>query len=429
MKVFVGLTEIAGYYGNLKRGLEQLGVECTFIDLNDHPFEYSRDVQANILTRLLKKVLKKRLLSAQSHLIVNIWWKVLCIILRISLFCWAFIQYDVFIFGFASSFLSFYDLPILKCCRRRIIYVFHGSDSRPPYIDGYMKTIHGDLETGQYISLIKRQKEIVAKIERYADVIISHPLSSQLHEKWFVPLTVIGIPYHISHTYLNYSTTSIEHKIRILHSPSNPETKGTLSIRHAIEKLRAKGYGIEFIEISGEPNVVVLEEIARCDFVVDQLYSDTMMAGFATEAAFLGKPSVVAGYAESEVRRIFAADKIPPVHYCHPNEIEEAIEQLIVNREYRAELGARAKAFVETNWAPKKVAERYLQLIEGNMPQDWLYDPKDIVYLHGYGLSESSTEKFIKALIQDGGIEALQITDKPELARRFLQFACREAAC
>jgi hypothetical protein len=70
-----------------------------------------------------------------------------------------------------------------------------------------------------------------------------------------------------------------------------------------------------------------------------------------------------------------------------------------------------------------------LQLIEGNMPQDWLYDPKDILYLHGYGLSESSTEKFIKALIQDGGIEALQITDKPELARRFLQFACREAAC
>ena len=42
MRVFIGLTEVAGYFGNLAKGLRELGIETTLVDLYSHPFEYSR---------------------------------------------------------------------------------------------------------------------------------------------------------------------------------------------------------------------------------------------------------------------------------------------------------------------------------------------------------------------------------------------------
>ena len=41
---------------------------------------------------------------------------------------------------------------------------------------------------------------------------------------------------------------------------------------------------------------MVLEKMAMSDIVVDQVYCDTPMAGFATEAAINGVPVVVGGY-------------------------------------------------------------------------------------------------------------------------------------
>lgn len=237
---------------------------------------------------------------------------------------------------------------------------------------------------------------------------------------------LVGLPYSFSKSGASTPKPTEAHKVRILHSPSHPEAKGTFKIREAIERLKLKGYPLEYVEIIGKLNIEVLNELVRCDFIVDQLYSDTPMAGFATETAFLGKPAIVGGYAQEEIRRFFSPDKIPPTHYCHPDEIEAAIEKLTMDEEYRMKLGKQAKQFVETNWTPKKVSEHYLQLIEGNNRQDWLYEPKNIRYLHGWGLPEYRAKQVIRTVIEKGGKEALQLSDKPELERMFVEFAYSE---
>ena len=61
----------------------------------------------------------------------------------------------------------------------------------------------------------------------------------------------------------------------------------------ATPKHNNEGLPLEYVEIVGQPNDIVLAEIARSAFVIDQLYSDTPMAGFAAEAARLGKPAIV----------------------------------------------------------------------------------------------------------------------------------------
>ena len=64
----------------------------------------------------------------------------------------------------------------------------------------------------------------------------------------------------------------------------------------------------------------------RADLVVDQLYSDVPCAGLATEAAALGRPAVVGGYAGEELARWYPADRRPPTEYTHPDGLEAAIE-------------------------------------------------------------------------------------------------------
>jgi hypothetical protein len=103
--------------------------------------------------------------------------------------------------------------------------------------------------------------------------------------------------------------------------------------------------------------------------------------------------------------------------------MEAAIETLIVDTAYRHELGAKAKQFAETNWAPKAVAARYLRLIHGDVPADWLFDPRQLRYLHGCGLPEARTKELVREVIACGGVDALQLQDKPELERLFVEFA------
>lgn len=421
-KIFIGLTEIAGCYNNLRKGFEELSVECDFITLNEHRFKYGQQQKSNFLIKLAKYAAKKQSATPKSNLLLKVWWKSLHHLLRMILFIWALLKYDVFIFGYQSSFLFFYDLPILKLLQKKIIYRFNGSDSRPPYIDGFIGR-NADLTIENLIKRTWKQKNVLKKIEHYADVIISYPLYSHLHERPFVSSAFIGIPYELNNKFPLNEKVSNKNNIRILHSPSYPEAKGTPRIRQAIKSLQARGYPIAFIEITGKPNVTVLNELAHCDFIIDQLYSDTPMAAFATEAAFLGKPAIVGGYCQEEIRGIYPADNIPPVHFCHPDEIEEAIEKLILDEEYRMKLGRMAKQFVEIHRSPKTVAKRFLQLIEGDIPKDWLFNPKDIRYLYGGGLSESRVKKLIGEVIEAGGKDALQLSDKRELERMFVEFA------
>jgi glycosyltransferase involved in cell wall biosynthesis len=341
---------------------------------------------------------------------------------------------DVFVFHGTSSFFhgtssffEMYDLPILKLFGKRIIWIFHGSDSRPSYISGSSISEDYGCSIEKCIGTAKKQKKWVKRIERYADVIISHPPSSQFHEKKFIQYLIVGNPFKCKLEKENYANLLTDSgKLRIVHAPSFSECKGSSRFREIMKRMREKGYSFEFIEIVGRPNSEVLIELANCDFVIDELYSDTTMAGLATEAAFFGKPSVVGGYATIEDMGQLNETFIPPSEYRHPDEIEDAIEKLLTDEKYRLELGKKAGDFVSENWAPKKVAERFLRIVNDDYPEEWLYDPKDIRYLHGWGLPEDNVKDLIRRSLEYAGKDGLCLSDKPELEQKFIEFACNE---
>lgn len=425
LRIFLGLTEIAGYYTSLERALRELGADATLVDLSDHPFRYGSS-PTNRLARWTMRASRRRAV-AHSRAAKN-GWKVVEGALRVALLLWAAARFDVFVFGFSTTFLGrpAFELPLLRLLGKRIIGVFHGSDSRPPYLDGSLMAADRGRTVQDCIALAAKTKRRVAVIDRYADWVIDHPLTAHFHERPCVEWLALGIPgaqngSRRTEPFRRVASTS--RSVRILHSPSHPEAKGTVRIRRAIEVLRSKGHAIDFVEIVGRPNAEVLDALTSCDFVVDQLYSDTPMAGFAAEAARFGKPAVVGGYGGEELHRSVPEWAVPPSLYCDPEEIEDAIERLVVDERYRSELGARAREFVQEQWAPRVVAERYLRLISGDVPAEWIFDPSRIRYVGGCCFPAERLHALVREVVALGGREALQLADKPELETLLVEFA------
>lgn len=419
-RVFLGLTNVAGYYSQLRAGFEEIGIGATLATFSEHGFSYADERNVPAPVRLARAVRRWRERSPRNVLGIAA-----DIVVRLLLLLWAIARHDAFVFGYNSTFFRFRELPLIKLAGRRIVYMFHGSDSRPPFFDGALLT-ENDLTDEQVALRTKQQKQTIATIERWADVIVSYPVHSHFHTRPVVFTTLVGFPFDCQR-----ATTSARggDDVVIVHAPSVRASKGTAQIREAIERVRAKGHRINLIEISGRPHAEVLEAIAACDFVVDQLYSDAPISGIAAEAACLGKPAVIGGYAGREIARVYPEGTVPPTVYCRPEELAETIESLVVDPEKRQRIGAAARKYYDDNWGARAVAERFARLIEGDIPNEWMADVSDIRYVCGYGLTEQGAREAVRRLIEFGGRAALCVSDKPALEQRFVDFAAGGDGC
>jgi glycosyltransferase involved in cell wall biosynthesis len=351
-------------------------------------------------------------------------WKALDLGARVVYFSAVCATHDAFIFGFNSTFFGYRELPLLKVLNKRIVYVYNGSDSRPPYLDGSVMALDRGLTIEQCIAQTRAKKATVRTIERYADAIVANPLSGHLHEKPFVSFLLTGIPYPLRQEQpIAANEAPGNQPLRILHSPSHPEAKGTPRVRDAIARLQQMGHRIEYVELTGRPNREVLRELARCDFVIDQLYSDQPMVGFGAEAAGFGKPSIIGGYGGAVFAEVIPSDLMAPVLYCHPDTFEAAVEHLIRDESFRSSLGQRARDFVTTRWSPEQVARNYLRVVNGSVPQDWMFDPGAIDYLDGACMPAERARLIVRKVVTQGGRQALQLADKPRLEHSLVQAA------
>ncbi|MCW7755270.1 hypothetical protein OOT00_14885 [Desulfobotulus sp. H1] len=440
-KVWIGPIEIAGYYNNLSQGFKAIGIHHDYATFTPHPFKYGEEKNENkdVLLKIIKQLTHKRVEKPCLPIMVKLLLAGAAEFFKIIYFVKCLLHYDVFIFGFGHSLLTAnMDIPILRIAGKTVIMnLGHGSEVRPSYMDGAAQSPDGLVQPdayGLYCRALASKRKI-RFIEKHANYIIGAPFSStqfasQKMLNWFS----IGIPYGMQPFVpvddQNRGVDSdgfLDKKcLRILHSPSHPAAKGSAIIASAINNLRLKGYSIEFIELRNRPNSEVLEEIKSCDFVVDQIYSDTPMAGFATEAAWYGKPAVVGGYGFEYLKEKLSAEMYPPSHTCHPDEIEDAIEFLINHPDYRQMLGKQAQAFVTSHWTVQKVAERYFCLMEGRVPATWWIDPLKVFYLHGGGQSEKQTKDNIRKMVRAFGVSSLQLSHRPYLEKEALKFAGME---
>lgn len=421
MRVFFGIMEIAGYYYRLREGFQKNGVEADFIPLFGHSFQYPFATSRHLIPRLILCLLKKEQIQ-ESRYLVWILRKIIWFICRPLLFLWALFYYDVFIFSYGTTFFNLQDLPLLKKLKKCIIFQFHGSDSRPPYLDGPFISNHSPPDTDAR-DLIRDKRYQIDRISKWADFIIDTPTAGHFHSKPFVNWLALGLPYLVDENVGGeIINNSHERSIRILHSPSNPVIKGTDKIRKTIEELRnelSDNYEIQFIEITGRPHQEVLDELIKCDIVIDQLYADYGMPGFASEAASFGKPVVIGGYAADYWHSHTSFGRELPTHYVDPESVKDTVRQLIVDKEFRRISGLRHRSFIERSWNAQDVANRYIKMIKGQAEMSWFVDPDTITYVYGCGVEKECLKKYLESYISKFHISGLKLQDKPELASKF----------
>lgn len=422
-RVFMGLGEIAGYYHGLRQGFRELGIPVTYACLEEHPFKYDGRADQLPIVAAIRRArsarsragpLKLRKLVASGYERI----------LRRRLLHWAAETHDVLIFGFKKTFLkSFADLAWLRRRGKKVVCIFHGSDSRPPYLDGSVLRAENHISPEDCIRLSHKQALQVRAIEANADLVVVNPYSAHFHRKNFVSFFALGLPCVFDPHVDAPPPAGARLSVRILHCPSHPESKGTAAIRAIASELKVRGLPLEYSEIVNQPNAVVQEALRQCDLVVDQLYSDTPMAGLAAEAAAWGKPTVVGSYAAKLFAAEISSELLPPSAACHPDELAATVEHLAKDSAYRQALGMRAREFIAKQWNHRSVAARLCQLIENKPPASWIKDPQRIRYTHGYGMPEEKVRRQVRALLERGGNASLHLEDKPNLEMLMVSFA------
>lgn len=421
-RVFIGLTEVAGYLGGLRQGFEDLGIPTLYFDGSAHPFGYTRPDVLGRAGRVVDRLRARR--DAERRLVPQTFWRVSAslarmgrAVLKLGLLSRALMTCDAFIFAGGETFFRRLDLVLLRALGKRVIVVFLGSDHRPPYLNGRWVRSMAERDLRSHLEEIRLVHNRVRTAERFADTIVASGASAQFHVRPFAQFIAVGIPATLPPTELGDASRPFftGSGIRILHSPSDPIAKGTDLIRAAVNAVRDLGYAIDYVELVRRPHADVLAALRECDLVADEAYSDAPMAMFSAEAAFLGKPALITGYYAAAAGSELRVDDIPPSMFCLPHELQDGLHRLVADAGYREDLGRRAEAYVRTRWDPSQVAQRYLRIIERDVPADWMVDPLACRYLHGWGMPDGLRRHALRAIVSQAGPEALCLKGRPDL--------------
>jgi hypothetical protein len=412
-RVFLGLIEVSGYYARLQKGLQECGVDTTFVTFQPHRYHYGGDVAMPRAARLLAEL---RARSGDYDGLRKVTAAVVDKALRGWLLLWAAVHHDAFVLASGTSFLfGLRDLALLRLLRKRVVLVFHGSDERPPYLDGYLP----DDSAAALRARTEIRATTMKRAARFADVIVSNPNSAQMQRARCVVYQIVGNPVTETEQSGPVVHDRDDGPVRVLHAPSDPVAKGTDLVRAAVEGLVSDGAAIEYVEVMNVDNATLQREIATCDIVVDQAFGDTF-AMLPAEAALFGKPAVIGTYGEEHLRRYVPSGSLPPAAYCLPDKLAATLRMLVDDSVLRRELGRAAQRYVRERWAPREVAARFLELIEGEPPRQWTFDPREVTYAAGSGGSLDRIARRAKSVLDDGGPGALHLDEKPDLLRRVL---------
>jgi len=422
-RISIGPGEIAGYFGGLKKGFDEIGIASEHFILESHHFDY--DHSGSFMS---KKAEWTAGLQRSNTRVLSIMGRCLNLGVRILMLVYAIIRCDVFIFSGFLTFLGFYELPLLRLLKKKIVFVYLGSDARPAYISGR----HLDIGDGEFDSrdvkvTTGRKAWQIKRVEKYADVIINHTATTQLFNRPFVRLNALGNPINIS-SRVTAGFTEQDYNnecTRIVHAPSSPVAKGNPVIKQIIQELKQEGYKINFVELLGVTNREVLEELQQCDFIIDELYSDVPLAMLATEAAFFGKPCVVGGYYAELYKKDNPDIELPPSLYVKPENIKGAIVKLIEDKGYRIQLGKKAQDFINMHWQPHLVAENYYRLLIDDFPKSWECSPLALHNYWGWGLSTENWHKQMYKYVDSMGESALFLDHHPSLKKNILSEVMR----
>lgn len=317
MKVLHLPTSTGGNSWGLAQGEKQLGLDSKVLIDSQNWLNYPYDFCMNI----------------------NNYGKIGGLYKRVKTFLDVYKGYDIYHFNFGSSLVDIqskgihlWDLPYYK---GKKIMTYNGCDARQKYptIDRVdfsachdKKCYRGACYSGK-LDLLRSKR--INKVSKYVDHIFS--LNPDLFN--FLPKKATFLPYTIAGWDSIFPTKyEINDKIKIVHSPTNREAKGSSFILKALKTLQQKYANIDVEIIENVPYELALKKYREAHIVVDQVLIGWYGA-FGVEVMKMGKPLAVF-IREEDLKYIpkkMKNDVLETVININPFNIEETLEEYIQN--------------------------------------------------------------------------------------------------
>lgn len=176
-------------------------------------------------------------------------------------------------------------------CKKKIVCFFVGNDIRAPQLSIEFARQRGIEVSANYYSLVDPfklsdqydiDKRRLARVtDRYADIIFNAKVDQVSYlRKHTLPFIYFYPDDNFSQNEAKFDDLS---EVRVVHAPSSPITKGTQLVRAAIARVKREGYPINYIELHGVDNEIVLKELRNAHIVLNEFY-DLVPGVFGVEA-------------------------------------------------------------------------------------------------------------------------------------------------
>jgi hypothetical protein len=428
--LFVGPQDIACFASRMAEGLAEGGARVMLYRQVVEPFHPKMDYHRNVDV-LFDQAIKRASAKLGKGWLLNLWGSLCLMFYKLLAFLKALIWADACLFIGGRGFIGYpLDYLVLRLFGKKVIHFYVGTASRPRYLSGFARDVLKAEEppvkqTRKLVRRVLRQSKRVKAVARFASMVVENPLCGHFHPKPFINYFQLGVPVgrYFGEPDSDGPTNQHDEATRVFHCPSAPEVKGTHAIVATMERLKGDGHSIDFVNRSGIPHPEVLDEIRGSHFVIDQLYSDAPLAGFATEAVALGKTPIVGGYGWEILRQGLPLKLFPSSAVCHPDALGDKILELAKDPAKSEVMAKEARGFLNTEWSGIAFSHRISQLLTGKIPDDWWIQPSDVCYLHGMGLSESEVRRILCWVIDLEGEDALCLNHLPNLKQNMIRFA------
>ena len=197
--------------------------------------------------------------------------------------------------------------------------------------------------------------------EKYADIICSHPGTSQLALR---PYYWAGPPLDL--TPFRHNPTQRKVPV-VVHAPSSGAFKGTRYVMPVLERLKAEGIPFTYELIKNLPYTEAIERYANADILVGQMLCPP---GGRQEREFLATGGVVLssmGYGYTPHSHMFNPDNCPIID-VRPETLYDELKAAILDHARRIELAQQARPYVEQHYAITPYCHDLL---------NWLQYPED----------------------------------------------------
>ena len=269
-----------------------------------------------------------------------------------------------------KKYIQIFDLRELKWLRKkgkRIFVTFQGDDAR--LASFHKENFDINLAQSQEYFNNNSEKEdynkhCVQMFAKYADKIFA--LNPDLLHT--LPTQAVFLPYaSLDLNEWKYVGVNLKSELKIVHAPTERNTKGTKYILEAVEKLKSEGFKFEFLLIENIPRSKAKILFEKSDLLLDQLLGG-WYGGLGLEFMALGKP-VVCYIRQEDLKFIPAKMKAElPVINADPYTIYAVLKDcLTVNRQKLPGIGELSRKYAENWHDPLKIAKKMKAYYEASM--------------------------------------------------------------